>query len=115
MRILPYASQEDIDRLHGNSTALHLACIDGNAGIVQLLIWVRLIFSLLQFSLSLQNRANINQLDISNRPPLYYARQQDHSAIESLLIASNCVVDNLSRLSFSSDSGSTDALHRTHS
>lgn len=100
MRILPYANQDDIDRLHGNSTALHQACIEGNTSIVQLLIW---------------SRANINQLDIFNRPPLYYARQYEHSVIETILIASNCVVDNLSRLSLSSDSGSTEALIRTRS
>jgi Arf-GAP/GTPase/ANK repeat/PH domain-containing protein 1/3 len=103
MKMLPYARQEDIDRVHGppvNGTALHVACSGGSTSIVQLLIW---------------NRANINQPDPYNRPPLYYARQGDHSAIETILIASNCVDDELSRLSMSSDSGSTEVLHRTRS
>ena len=123
MRILPYTTPEDIDRLHGKSTALHVACIDGSASIVQLLIWVcchgcvlslsRSLSSLV--SLSSQNRGNINQLDIFNRPPLYYARHHDYTTIENILIASNCVVDDLSRLSLSSDGGSSEALHRTRS
>ena len=43
MKMLPYARQEDVDRVHGppvNATALHVACSEGNTSIVQLLIWV---------------------------------------------------------------------------
>ena len=43
MKMLPYARQEDVDRVHGppvNATALHVACSGGNTSIVQLLIWV---------------------------------------------------------------------------
>ena len=43
MRILPYVSSDDIDRMHNhplNCTVLHVACTNGSTSIVQLLIWV---------------------------------------------------------------------------
>jgi len=96
LTLLPHATPDDINHLHGYCSPLHMACSLGRTIIVQLLIW---------------NGADVNLLDADKRSPLFYARSGGHQDITTVLLTNSCQDDSHSPLS--SDTGSNELLQAT--